>query len=666
MQHLRVALYARVSSGQQVTDSTIASQLAALNARLVQDGVRALPEHRFVDDGHSGNTLLRPALERLRDAVATGLVDRLYVHSPDRLARRYAYQVVLMEEFRRAGTEVVFLNRPIGASAEDDLLLQVQGMVAEYERAKILERSRRGKRHAAQQGSVSALSCAPYGYRYVSKRDGGGIARYEIVEEEAQVVRLVFKWVGHDRLSAGAVSRRLHEAGYLTRHGATTWSRSTIWAMLRNPAYIGSAAFGRRRVAPPATTPRLRAPRGGSEHRRQPYRVEQRPPEHWIAIPVPAIVDADLFEVVQDQLAENQRLSRARTRGERYLLQGLLVCRECGYAYYAKPINRQLLSTGRPAYAYYRCLGNDGYRFGGQRLCRNRQVRMDWLDEVVWREVARFLEQPERIEAEYHRRLQSVQDAGPGQQTVAAIDGRLAALRRGMGRLIDSYTDGVIEKEDFEPRMAGFRQRIRSLEEQRKAAVDTADLRATLSVIVGQLEAFSQAIRDRLDDVDWTTRRHLIRLLVKRIEVAEHDINIVFRVPPDPQSPRPQRSSNRILQHCPHGSDPADSVSPAAAPDRGAGRLPAQADGAGSAGAGPHHIEPAGRDTGGSFSSGERTGAPAGRQHRGDAERAGRMAGREAWNQASPGLEEAAPGHRCQNWHDRRLDPDQQGGRRCR
>jgi site-specific DNA recombinase len=198
---------------------------------------------------------------------------------------------------------------------------------------------------------------------------------------------------------------------------------------------------------------------------------------------------------------------------------------------------------------------------------------MDWLDEVVWREVACFLEQPDRIEAEYHRRLQSVQDADTDQQTVTAIDSRLAALRRGMGRLIDSYTDGVIEKTDFEPRMSGFKQRISSLEEQRKAALDMADLRATLSVIVGQLEAFSQAIRDRLDEIDWTTRRNLIRLLVKRIEIAEHDINIVFRVPPDPQAPELQGSRNRILQHCPHGSDTAGSVPPAAAPDRGVDRL---------------------------------------------------------------------------------------------
>src|SRR3954463_7949280 len=166
------------------TSNTIDSQIAAREARLAQDGLALTPEGRFTDEGYSGATLVRPALERLRDAVAAGNLDRLYVHSPDRLARRYAYQVLLIDEFHRAGVEVVFLNRPIGLSPEDDLLLQVQGMVAEYERANILERSRRGKRHAARQGAVSVLSGAPYGYRYVGKRDGG-VARYEILEDEA-------------------------------------------------------------------------------------------------------------------------------------------------------------------------------------------------------------------------------------------------------------------------------------------------------------------------------------------------------------------------------------------------------------------------------------------------------------------------------------------------
>jgi site-specific DNA recombinase len=131
----------------------------------------------FLDDGYSGATLVRPALERLRDAAVAGVLDRLYVHAPDRLARKYAYQVLLVEEFGRCGVEVVFLNRELGRSPEDDLLLQVQGMMAEYERAKIIERHRRGKLHAARLGSVNVLSGAPYGYRYVTKHDGGGQAR---------------------------------------------------------------------------------------------------------------------------------------------------------------------------------------------------------------------------------------------------------------------------------------------------------------------------------------------------------------------------------------------------------------------------------------------------------------------------------------------------------
>ena len=138
--------------------------------------------------------LIRPALERLRDRAAAGLIDRLYVHSPDRLARKYAYQILLIEEFRRCGVEVVFLNHEIGDKPEEQLLLQVQGMVAEYERAKILERSRRGKIYAARSGSVSVFSKAPYGYRYISKREGHGVTRFEIIPSEQRIVISLFEW----------------------------------------------------------------------------------------------------------------------------------------------------------------------------------------------------------------------------------------------------------------------------------------------------------------------------------------------------------------------------------------------------------------------------------------------------------------------------------------
>jgi site-specific DNA recombinase len=207
MAKIVAALYARVSSDGQVQDNTVASQLAALQERAAVDAIQISAEHVYVDEGVSGATLARPALERLRDAVAAGEVERLYVHAPDRLARRYAYQVLLVDEFRRVGVEIVFLNRALGGSAEDDLLLQVQGVIAEYERARILERCRRGRRHSALSGDVSALAHAPYGYRYIGRHATGGAARIEIMEDEARAVRQVFSWIGVERISLRAACR---------------------------------------------------------------------------------------------------------------------------------------------------------------------------------------------------------------------------------------------------------------------------------------------------------------------------------------------------------------------------------------------------------------------------------------------------------------------------
>jgi site-specific DNA recombinase len=550
MQQLeRVAIYARVSSEQRTGEDTIASQLAALQARVSSDGQLLPAEQCFVDDGYSGATLVRPALERLRDLAAAGGLDRVYVHSPDRLARRYAYQVLLVDELQRAGVEIVFLNRPIGTSAEDDLLLQVQGVVAEYERAKILERSRRGKRHAAHAGSVNVLGGAPYGYRYVGKHEGGGIARYEVLEEEARVVRQMFKWIGRDRLSIGEVCRRLRQQGCATRSGKLVWDRTTVWGILRNPAYRGQACFGKTRVGPRSARPR--PVRGGSEQPRRAYRLVEAPAAEWVPVPVPAVVDPALFDAVQEQLAENRRRSRQSARGARYLLQGLVVCRSCGYAYYGKPVSLCSAKGKRRDYAYYRCCGSDAYRFGGQRVCANPQLRTDRLDEAVWQEVERLLRDPGRIAAEYERRLTEAQRRDAGGSDLAAAELQLAKLRRGMDRLIDSYAEGLIERREFEPRIAGFRQRIQGWEAQAEAMRDEAAQRRTLSLIIGRLEDFADRVQGRLATADWHQRRELIRLLVKRIEIDREDVNVVFRVEPLHSPPDPNGSdSGSILQDC--------------------------------------------------------------------------------------------------------------------
>jgi site-specific DNA recombinase len=315
MTPMQTAIYAQVSSAQQAEAHTVASQVAALRERIAAEDL-PLPEAlQFIDEGYSGTTLVRPALERLRDLAAAGALDRLYVHSPDRLARKYAYQVLLVDEFQHAGVEVIFLNRELGQSPEDDLLLQVQGMMAEYERAKIIERHRRGKLHAARAGTVNVLSGAPYGYHYISKYEGHEQARYEAVPDEARVVRQVFDWVGCDRWTIGEVCRRLTQAGEVTRNGKTIWDRSVVWGMLKNPAYMGSAAFGKTRQEP--LQPRLRAQRGRPLQPRRAVSIRDVPQPKWITIPVPAIVPPEVFTAVQEQLRDNQRHARQSRRGAR-------------------------------------------------------------------------------------------------------------------------------------------------------------------------------------------------------------------------------------------------------------------------------------------------------------------------------------------------------------
>src|SRR6266849_299443 len=172
--------------------STTASQTAALIELARTLDVEVPKAWIFEDEGYSGATLERPGLERVRDLAAEGQIQAVLIYSPDRLSRKYAYQVLLIEELARHGVETRFLNAPPGATAEDQLLVQFQGMIAEYERARILERSRRGKRHRARAGEISVLSGAPYGYRYLRKSDDAP-ASYTVIDAEARVVRQVYE-----------------------------------------------------------------------------------------------------------------------------------------------------------------------------------------------------------------------------------------------------------------------------------------------------------------------------------------------------------------------------------------------------------------------------------------------------------------------------------------
>jgi site-specific DNA recombinase len=556
---MRVAIYARVSSEQQAQHQTIESQLAALRNRVGADGYVLLPQDRYVDDGVSGSTLVRPALERLRDRVAEGAIDILYVHSPDRLARKYAYQVLLLEEFRGRGTEIIFLQGPKGQSAEDELLVQVQGMIAEYERAKIVERGRRGRLFRARQGLVNALGRAPFGYSYCPKSDTVP-ASFQIVLHEAKVVRSIFEALVREQKSIQAIVRTLNTSGVKPRCGGQ-WTRSTVGQMLRNSTYMGKAAFGKRQSIDRAPT-RLRPMRGKTLPRSK--GLQRRPPEEWVTIDVPPILAPELYEAALEQLARNRQLSPRRAVPRRYLLQGLTACARCEYAFYGTTVTKK----GRPSYGYYRCSGADAWRFPGGRVCQVPPVRADLLDEHVWRSVCQLLREPERLKEEWSRRLRDPQASGNAFQAQRDEAARLVDVQeRTLKRLVDAYEVGALNLAELQRRTNTIRTRIERAKRDLKSAQDKFDETVHLRAIITRLEDFSTRVGTRLEKVTWLERQRLIRMLVSKVAISDDGATIVYRLspstdgtpPPVPQGDGPgTRNGSYALCPSQHRSLPVE------------------------------------------------------------------------------------------------------------
>jgi site-specific DNA recombinase len=458
------AIYARVSSARQRKDETIGSQTAALRAHARQAGLQVPEEWVFEDEGHSGATLVRPALERLRDVAAGVGVDVVLCYAPDRLARKFAYQALLIEEFARAGTRVEFVKGPRGDSPEDQLLVQFQGMFAEYEKAQILERYRRGKQYRARAGSVNVLSGAPFGLRYVRRSEHTG-ACYEIVAGEATLVGELFRRYADEGASIAELTRWLSGLGVPTRTGKLRWDRSVVWGMLRNPAYTGRAMFGKTMAVNQSPGLNRRARLTGRLTPR-PSKAVARPREEWVPIAVPAIVSEETFERVAARLEGNKRFA-SRNSKVPSLLQGLAACNGCGYGYY-----RTSTRTTNKTIYYYRCLGSDDYRYEGGRVCTNKPVRADYLDQVVWAHITGLLADPHLIRAEIDKRLDQARTADPATQTRQRLELALAKASTAITRMIAAYSEQLLTIDELRTRMPDLRTRETGLHHQIDA-IDT-------------------------------------------------------------------------------------------------------------------------------------------------------------------------------------------------
>jgi site-specific DNA recombinase len=516
------AIYARVSSDKQREEGTIASQTAALIDFARSRGYQVPTEWVFEDEGYSGASLVRPGLERVRDLAAEGQIEALLVHAPDRLSRKYAYQILLIEELARHGVDTVFLKAPQATTAEDQLLVQFQGMIAEYERAQILERSRRGKRHRARQGQVNVLSGAPYGYRYVRKGDDAA-AQYQIVDAEADTVRAVYGHFIVAGMSIGAITRWLNEQSVPTRKRISRWERSTVWAMLRNPAYKGTACFGKTETAPRQRITRPLRLRGGMGTRDSAH--HERPRSEWIEIAVPAIIDEDSFARAQELLQQNKKLAPRRTIAPS-IVQGLVSCSKCGYA-----LSRTSTRSSARNIHYYRCLGSDAWRRLGGPVCDNRPVRQDLLDHVVWAEVVRLLEDPSLIQDELDRRLTAARTADPARQREKALQRELARTRKSMDRLLTAYQEELLSLDELRRRMPELRQRERAMQTELQSILDQINDRAVYLRLAETLSGFLGRLRISADTLDIQERQRIVRLVIKEVLIGDETIVIRHSIP---------------------------------------------------------------------------------------------------------------------------------------
>ncbi len=301
-----VALYARVSTERQERERTIGSQVEALQARAAAEGWAV--EMSCADDGHYGARLDRPGLDQVRDAAAAGRIDAVVALCPDRLARNYVHQALVLEELARFGVRVIFVEGGHAADPQGRLLAQIQAVVAEFERTKIVDRNRRGKLWRARQGEVVS-GAVPYGYRKV-RVAAGQPGRVEVCEQEATIVRQASGWHANDGLSIRQIAIRLIEAQIPSPKGKHIWRPATVDALLRQEAYAGTLYYNRRITR--ADGPRL--PRYSAEH--QPL-TQSRPREEWIGIAVPTLVNLDTWSRSQAQHSRNARFSPRRVESTR-------------------------------------------------------------------------------------------------------------------------------------------------------------------------------------------------------------------------------------------------------------------------------------------------------------------------------------------------------------
>jgi site-specific DNA recombinase len=519
---MRAAVYARVSTTRQAQAQTIEQQLDRLRAAAAERGWELDDQHVYRDDGYSGAGLGRPGLDRLRDHAALTELDVVVVAAPDRLARNYVHQVLLIEELAGHGCRVEFLDRPMSEDPHDQLLLQIRGAVAEYERTLITERMRRGRQARLRAGTLLPWTRAPFGYRLDPDRPRDAAA-VRIEPGEAVLVAQLFDWYLEPQATLYRLTARLADLGVATPTGQLRWTVASVRGILRNPAYAGRALTNRTRVVPARRRRSALLPAGPGETN------APRPPEDWIEVPVPPVVSEETFSQVQAKLDTNQQGAARNTRHE-YLLRALVSCGACRLAC----TGRQL----RAGYRYYLCRGRtDPVRAAQGRRCTARYIPASQLDELVWADLCELLTDPAQVAPALARARGGAWLPQELQARQATIRQALGQLDRQQQRLLDAYLAEVIALAELQRKREELDRRCATLTAQQRQLDAAAGQRLELQAVADGIEGFCQTVRAGLATATFEQRRQLVELLIDRVIVTGDQVEIRYVLPTSPDGP---------------------------------------------------------------------------------------------------------------------------------
>jgi len=516
---MRVAIYARVSTLRQAQAQTIEQQLERLMTYVNQQGWDLPGENIFRDDGHSGAGLNRPGLDCLRDRIAAREIDCLVMTVPDRLARNYVHQMLLLEEWEKYGCQVEFLDRPISQDPHDQLVLQIRGAVAEYERTLIADRMRRGRQAKYRAGVLLPWTKPVYGYQVDPDRPRDP-TKVTIDETEASVVREMFAFYLQEDTSLYGLVKHLYEMGIPAPQGGKYWSTATARGILTNPAYTGRVYVGRTRMVQPRLRRSATHPVGRPNGSHTPV-----PSEEWIPVAnIPAIVEVQQFEQIQVKLSHNQQIASRNNTAHTYLLRGLVSCGGCNLSCTARQLH--------PGYAYYVCRGKTDvvYTHLHQR-CLARYIPAHQLDELVWNDLCQVLKHPEIITS-------ALQRAQGGHWLPQELQARLENLRRGqiafqtqLDRLTEAYLNGVIPLPEYQRRRADLDSKRQGMEDLEKQLIHQVDRQNELTGLAASIEDFCSRVQTGLENANFEQKRKLVELLIDRVVVKDGNVEIRYVIP---------------------------------------------------------------------------------------------------------------------------------------